>query len=325
MEQDIPWIVLEKIFSNQASDSEQILIKQWLVSEVENKLIYNQLHSYYLVNKSLPLDFNPNLNEANIKIWENNPSHQKITRNLFFRNNLIWKVAAVIVFIIAGWWIIQQKDPFQIRLTQISTSDSVQTDIVLTDGTHVWLNYGSELKFSKEFKNNRNIYLKGEAYFEVTRDTLHPFVVSTGKTQIRVLGTKFNINSYKENVIDNVIVNEGKVSYMNNNKNVMLLAGDKGCFYKQSGELIKTKNNDPNFLSWKTKVFVFDNQSLKDVFKTLASVYHFKYKIVNPLLNKKCLSGKYFQRPINEIILTISTTLDLNINFLNDQYVIDQK
>ena len=96
----------------------------------------------------------------------------------------------------------------------ISVPNTVVYNVILTDGTNVTINSGSSLKYQSNFLNNKNrkVYLKGEAFFDVTKNKNAPFIVTTKKLNIKVLGTKFNVSSYNNDKNTSVVLEEGSVS-----------------------------------------------------------------------------------------------------------------
>lgn len=322
MKHDIPWLLLEKVFSQKATTKEGSEAEQWRNATPENEMIYSQLLNHFGENGSLPVHFTPDVRMAYAAVTEKTGSH-KPAKVRFMRVSTWAKVAAVLVFAFIGWWLVDKQDVFKaITYASVNTSDSVQTTVVLPDGTKVWLNYGSELQYSRRFKANRTLQLKGGAYFEVAHDTRHPFVVHANNASVCVLGTKFNVEAYTNTAIDNVTVTEGRVSYGPREKTVTLLAGDKGQFAKETGALQKTINDDANFLSWKTKAFIFDNMQLADALNDLAKVYRFTSKLSEPSLNNLTLTAQFTNRPLDEILQTISLTLSVKIIKQSGNYIV---
>jgi ferric-dicitrate binding protein FerR (iron transport regulator) len=320
MTNDIPWILIEKVFSEKASSSEQYDFKLWMNNAPENELIASQLRNYYEENGCLPTHFNPNIIEAYSKV--NRALYKNNSRQIRFNLPLVFKIAATIALFVIAWWFISRSKPEKSNDLLVTISDTAINDIILADGTHVWLNSGAELSYPQNIKTNREVQLKGEAYFEVAHDSLHPFVVNTGNARIKVLGTKFNIHSSNLDSVDNVVVSEGKVSYGTQKGSVVLFFGDKGVFNKNTGEVIKFTNTDPNYLSWKTKVFVFNDIPLNKVLNDLANVYSLKYEFENPQVSERKLTARFTKLSVNQIMEVIATASGSSIVFRNNKYII---
>ena len=147
--------------------------------------------------------------------------------------------------------------------------------LTLADGTKVWMNADSKLKYPISFvEDKRVVYLEGEAYFEVAKDASKPFIVSTASGEITVLGTQFNVKNYKdENSIYTTLV-EGSVSFRSRtNKETILTPGFQLVYNQEQGTQELKRVNVGNFISWKDNLFQFEELSLEDIMKTLARWY----------------------------------------------------
>jgi ferric-dicitrate binding protein FerR (iron transport regulator) len=319
MQHDIPWLLLEKYFENQTNNLENQKIKEWLESASENSMIMEQLQSFYHENGSLPIEFSPNVTSALSKITSHISQPQKTKFS-----TLWWKIACVFILLIAGWWFIHSFKPEKKpSYATVAANTNAVNSFELADGSRIWINKGSEVKYLKEFGKTREVYLKGEAYFEIAHDPEHPFIVHSGNTKTRVLGTKFNIRALPAESLISVTVTEGKVQFgSNTDKDVFLTLGARGVYNKQTGQVTQKLNTDPNFLAWKTLQFSFDSQSLEAVFKTLSDVYRFNYQFENPKVRNRRLTARFNQRPLKEIIETISVSAEINVTSEDSIYYI---
>ncbi len=156
-------------------------------------------------------------------------------------------------------------------------------DILLADGTRVWLNSGSELKYPVQFVGDkRQVYLKGEAYFDVTPDKEKAFIVDSYGQQVKVYGTEFCVNAYNQNEIKTVLV-EGSVGIKANAKSIeaKLQPGELGFANLRTGQTEVTKVNVRPYIAWKDGDFVFENQSLEDIMTRLERWYNVKIFFMN--------------------------------------------
>ena len=161
------------------------------------------------------------------------------------------RIAASLLIVLAGALIYRYAlQPSGVQIT-ISSTGEVKT-LYLPDSTKVWLNIMSELSYGEDFtSSNREINLKGQAYFSVKPDSLHPFTIQSGSAQIDVLGTSFDVKETDSLV--QVIVEEGKVKLQNDhsNKSVQLKHGEKGISTDRL--LTAQKNTDDLFAAWRKK------------------------------------------------------------------------
>jgi len=156
-------------------------------------------------------------------------------------------------------------------------------DILLADGTRVWLNAESELKYPVQFVGSkRQVYLKGEAYFDVTPNKEKAFIVKSCDQQVKVYGTEFCVNSYNQNEIKTVLV-EGSIGVKANSKGVeaKLKPGELGLANPVTGEMDVKKVNVRPYIAWKDGDFVFENESLENIMMRLERWYNVKVFFMN--------------------------------------------
>ncbi len=145
--------------------------------------------------------------------------------------------------------------------------------VVLSDGSKVWLNSESSIKFPTCFiGTERHVELQGEAYFEVAKDASKPFIVKVDKQSVRVLGTTFNVNSYiNEKVITTTLV-EGAVKVSNNTNHLVLKAGQQAIAAADNKFLLKTVDVN-EFLAWRNGMFSFNKANLETVMRQFERWY----------------------------------------------------
>lgn len=172
------------------------------------------------------------------------------------------------------------------KINNISTSNAVsdyhtitiprggQYQLVLSDGTKVWLNSASTLRYPVSFtKNERMVQLTGEAYFEVAKDKTKPFRVNVNDLDVKVLGTHFNIMAYKdENAIKTTLL-EGSVQLTAHDKKVMLKPGEQGRLGYGSETIDVTAVDTDEAVAWKEGYFVFDNEDIHTIMKRISRWY----------------------------------------------------
>jgi len=172
--------------------------------------------------------------------------------------------------------------------TEVSVANGSKLCTVLPDGTIVWLNSGSTLKYPQPFsRKDRNVTLVGEAYFEVTSDDSHPFVVTTEAYDIRVTGTKFNVMAYDDDNIVSTTLEEGIVSIEKDNAGrgksqiTILKPKERIVFQKGIANFRKTVVKTDQFTSWKDGKLIFRNNSLDFIISRLERWYNSDIEIVD--------------------------------------------
>ena len=146
--------------------------------------------------------------------------------------------------------------------------------IMLADGTKVWVNAATEIRYPVKFAGKeRRVRLEGEAYFEVTKDTARPFIVEANGMEVKVYGTQFNVNTRRDDQIQTTLV-EGSVSVKPKGlAEVMLKPNQQAVFNKFAGRVTVRDVDVLSYVAWKNQEFVFDGKSLEDIMNTLSLWY----------------------------------------------------
>lgn len=170
------------------------------------------------------------------------------------------------------------------RLNTISTPNGGEWQIRLPDGTRVWLNAASSIQYSLNIgtAKERLVKLDGEAYFEVSKNKAHPFVVETAKQTVEVLGTHFNINSYEEEQVTKTTLLEGsvRVSHNDTNESEVLEPGEQSLV---SARGIAVKNVDVDeAVAWKQGYFMFNNEKQESILRKIARWYNVEIEYADP-------------------------------------------
>lgn len=151
--------------------------------------------------------------------------------------------------------------------------------IELEDGTKVWINSASRLRYPVVFSDDtREVYLEGEAYFEVQRDEARPFIVHSGEQKVTVLGTSFGISCYASEANDYTTLVSGKVKvdFERGKQSFVLEPGMQVAYSKESGIAIDRKVNVAEFVAWKSGKYIFKQKRLEDILVTLSRWYDFE-------------------------------------------------
>lgn len=164
------------------------------------------------------------------------------------------------------------------QLNQVIIPYGERSEITLPDGTHIWLNSGSQLSYPSKFKaGSREVYLSGEAFFDVKANPDQPFYVITRDIRIKVLGTRFNVSAYVEdNTVETVLV-KGKVTAGKNKlfaATIDLIPGERLKYDKSNTNLTKDKVDVQLYTSWVDGYLVFKNVPIVEIFKRLRRFYN---------------------------------------------------
>jgi ferric-dicitrate binding protein FerR (iron transport regulator) len=190
----------------------------------------------------------------------------------------------------------------------LTTPRGGQYQLVLSDGTKVWLNAASSLKFPAVFTGKeRNVELVGEAYFEVAKNKNMPFKVSTGKLNIEVLGTHFNVNAYQEDDAIKTTLLEGSVKLTTANNQAMLKPGEQATFGQQQQINIQSINTE-EAVAWKNGYFVFNNENIQGIMKKIARWYDVEV-VYNGKIDENDFGGTVSRfDSVNEVLKSLELT-----------------
>lgn len=164
---------------------------------------------------------------------------------------------------------------------------------VLPDGSAVYLNSVSQLKFPASFSGSeRRVELVGEAYFEVVKDAKRPFIVTTKSQSIKVLGTSFNVSAYADDRCESVVLASGSVSLSAaNNAPLTMKPGEMATLQSNSGQYLVENVNTRNYSAWKDGVFIFNRMPLDEIMARLARWYDVDIVFADPRAGKLHFTG----------------------------------
>lgn len=188
-------------------------------------------------------------------------------------------------------------------------------ELQLSDGTNVHLNSGSSLKYPVKFKQGttRQVFLEGEAFFDVTSNKQASFIVNAEDLNVEVFGTTFNVSAYPEDPSTDVVLVEGSVALYNENKTsiegITIVPGTKGSFIKQQNDITTEKVDTKLYTQWMVGGLVFRNSNFEAISKKLER--HYNVKIVNSNVE---LSTEVFNASFKE------ESIDIILNYFKNSY-----
>jgi len=190
----------------------------------------------------------------------------------------------------------------------------------LADGSLVYLKGNSEIAFSKKFgQKERNISLKGVAFFEVRRNEKIPFKITTGNTTTQVLGTSFNVYSDSTESVKVSVVSGVVAFYSGNTENgVKLTAGEQASYNPSLARVVKEQNPDPNFLAWKTGILYFNETPLTDAFRILQKQYSRAFVFEPKRNGEPKLTTIFDNQSLEAVLEELNLLLNTNNSTRND-------
>jgi len=216
----------------------------------------------------------------------------------------------------------------EIKYNTLKISRGATFCLRLSDGTRVWLNAESSLRYPVLFtEKERSVELTGEAYFEVAKNEQAPFLVTSGNQVVKVLGTHFNISSYTENkfIYTTLLKGEVEVFQKDNPHNQCILIPNRQSVFSKQDHSVSSHTVDASvFVAWKEGRFVFDNESLENIMQTLSRWYDLKIVFTNPYKKQIRFTGNLKRTVnINGILSKIQKTEEVKFRVNNKTITVE--
>jgi len=203
-------------------------------------------------------------------------------------------------------------------------------EVVLSDGTHVFLNSGTSLRYPVNFikGQNREVFLKGEAYFNVTEDTEHPFIVNSGPLRTQVLGTQFNISSYSEDESILTVLVEGSVKVYNEiaeetGKEAILQPGQKAAWSRSTKNIVVNEADIELHTAWIDGRIVFRKLPFRSILKKLERHYNVTIVNHNKALDSEMFRASFDIETIEEVMESFNRNYNIDYTIKNNQIIIN--
>lgn len=291
-EQQIPYELLAKYLSEQCTLAEREEVNHWLNEDSEHRLLLNKLHQQW---KGVQVNTSAYVIPDKVEVWEKiqDRIRHKVKQVPLYSRSFLIRVSAVaaIVALVLGFsfslLLHDPKESWQASQFKnvIMAPPGQKTQLVLPDGTLVWLNSGSRLSYNYQYSTqDRIVDLEGEAFFDVKKDTQYPFIVKTGAVDVKVHGTAFNVSAYadEENIM--VALLRGKVSLLSADDQNLLtyLSPDQIATVSKKDLSCQVMPCDAEVEgSWHFNLLKFDGVSPQDVWKKLGRWYGVNITVSN--------------------------------------------
>lgn len=226
------------------------------------------------------------------------------------------------------------KDLDKLQMNEVIVPYGKSSQLLLADGTKVWINAGSRLAFPTKFtKDTREVYLEGEACFKVAKDASQPFIVNANSLAIRVLGTYFDVSAYSSDENIETILVEGSVmvgrkTSFGMSQNVELKPYQKATFNKEEKEIIVLDEPDANvYLSWTEGWFQFSHQNLAKVLEKIERYYNVNVIVQNEAFPKEGkITGKLdLKDSLDEVLTALSDVIKMEYRIEGNKVLISKK
>ena len=240
--------------------------------------------------------------------------------------------AILLLFLLAGYYINEYRTKPNLRdtYTVFNVPNAEMSDVTLPDGTKIKLNSSTELKYSMGFYKKREVYLSGEAYFEVKSDPKNPFLVHIHDYTVKVTGTKFNIKSYP-GINPETTLEEGKISVLSpvGKKMVELKPGENLILDKEKNQLLVKQVNTSQITNWTAGKIFIKNQTIEEIVKIIERWYDVKIVFDDESIKQLRITGTILKnKPVEQLlnVLVRSDLIDYSmVEDVNNQSVVHIK
>jgi len=318
--------LLSKVLTKGASLQEKEQLEEWANEDSAQKAFVEETTEAWNLSKNyaeqLSVDTNSAWEKFEAKL-ENTPAKPTLFRSLAS----YWKAAVIIGLVATSliWIASENITAVSPVLEIVETGAEEQKELTLPDGSVVLLNENSSLAYAKDFAV-REVRLKGEAFFEVTKQNGQSFEIKTNTTKTRVLGTSFNVRAYDKSPVE-VAVITGKVaveSIEEGTENTVVLLPNEGVTYDPiARKMEKSQQATNNSVAWKTQELVFDNMALGKVIETLERYFEVEIESDPKILNCH-YTGTFKEPKLDEVFNTIAFTFptDLEVKKIDEKYIL---
>lgn len=326
---NIPWDAISARLKDEADEDQMRQIQEWLDLSPEHPAILTEIMNVWSVSKNRTEFYQPDLSVNWQKLMKNiNYQPQKsITRNIYLQGLAAAAILALVF--LAGMGLDSKflKPSSKVSYTKIVAPEGNKTQVVLPDSTCVWLNSGSELQYASDYSaKNRKVNMKGECFFDVVKDPAHPFIVQGSKFQVRVFGTRFNVNEDAAKNTADVTLVSGKVEVFNlDEKPVSELTPGQQLVYEKGIYHVQDAENLEALTAWLNNMLIFDNQPFEEVIHYLEKWYGVKIHLDRTLYYSHNYTFKVKTESLREVMELISVITPIEYHIEGEQITIKYK
>ncbi len=319
MEQKELYLLITRHFNEQTLPWEEDFLAEWLENAEENRLTYQALQEIWQASQQRH-------DEVVVATALQDVKQRIHSRRLTIvrRYRLQITAAAAIAGVIISSVVLLRQTPHKNSLAYIEkkTLPGQVLKDTMPDGTIVHLAPKSSIRYTSEFgKNDRNVILEGQAFFDVTKNAHQPFTVQAGELSVQVLGTRFNVTHYKG--VDSAAVSlvDGKVQVsVPVQKRSFELKPGQELYYDKKDQLAYTRAYDlESVTGWTSRLLIFRNEPLSVVAHKLEQLYDVEISFADPAMKSYKLFAKFNDKPLGYILDVIKATDNLDYTISGKQ------
>jgi transmembrane sensor len=308
------------VLAGDASEEEFAILQQWIDLSPENKVYYQQLKNIW-ENSSHKSDFaRISTDKALDKVLYRILPHHKLSVWAYWQ-----KIAAILLIpLLLGnlfWFFLSKEGKLNlgksVSYNEIYAAYGTRSSIKLADGSQVWLNSGSSLRYPDKFINNKRVvYLKGEAYFEVHSDKSRPFIVQSHSVSVTATGTAFNVNAFANSKEIEVTLVQGKVSVNQAGSDNLIseLKPNQHLVFDTASlqSSLQTVDDVYKYISWKDGKLIFRNEPMVSVVRKINQIYNVDIKLKGENLQGYRYRATFENETLSDILKMLKLTAPID-------------
>lgn len=313
--------LLVRYLLGDTSTEENTQIETWMLESEENQKLLEQM--YFILQATDKLQIMENADPDTALTQLKKKIQSKKRNELFHRSIRVAQRIAAILFIpilALATFLLLETNNEPLRYVEVTTNPGIISSFELPDGSKAWLNSGGYMKYPAEFSTKeRQVELKGQGYFKVTKDASKPFFVKIDDSySVEVLGTEFNVTAYEnDNLIETTLVT-GKVKLIidqASGKSIeRFLKPNQKAIYDRKNRSLKIATVNPEYdMVWKEGKIVFRQHPMEHVLKVLERHYNVQFDIKTAAVLQSEITAKFTNEPLPQVLEYLK--LASNINF----------
>lgn len=315
-----PEHLIVRYLSNEATPAEQEQLFDWVSQNPENKKVFDDYVSLWSVRQNASRQFNVQSGLSRLNDRINDFEKQEQRKNAFWN---VWNMAAAILLLVVSGFtlyfngISAFEDHAQSLLSETSATDQLSV-VTLSDGSVITLNKQSTLKYPATFDaKTREVYLSGEAFFQVAKDSSKPFVIHANGVTTTVLGTSFNVKASADSVT--VSVATGKVRVSDGRQTQLVMPYERVLY---SDATFTKSSSDLSELNWNSRVLEFNDITLGQAAELISQFYEIQVTFQHEKLKNCVITGKFKNQRLETVLQAIEFSTDVHSEVKNNSVLL---
>ena len=319
--------IIKKYFEGTANEKEQKQLLNWLEDKDNFKEFKIEKKDW---KKERLTSIISQDTEADLVCFQSHIMNDEFANVVRLKKvRFIYRYAAAImlVMLIALGGVLLKNLMVEPMYTSVVADNGQVSKIVLPDHSEVWLNSGSTLTYNDKFaKSNRDLQLEGQAYFNISHNKALPLIVKSKDVNVRVLGTKFEVEAYEVSEKTSVLLEEGSIEMLleNNSKKMKLKPGQRAVFNAETGKIIREAVKTGKYTSWRKGILNLYNCPLSEAVLKLERRFNYKF-IVNERLKGSRITMSIENEKFDDVLNILENIAAVEIKHRHDTIYIESR